>query len=56
MTASDAYVDHYADSLQQHDQQRFYNLLTGRKFLPFIFKSKSNLGSTLAIEKFIVQI
>jgi integrase len=40
MTASDAYADHYADSLPQRDQQRFYDVLTGRKSLPFDFKSK----------------
>ena len=38
MTASDAYADHYAESLPEHDQQRFYDVLTGRKSLPFNFK------------------
>ena len=40
MTASDAYADHFAESLPRHDQQRFYDVLTGRKSVPFNFKSK----------------
>ena len=40
MTASDAYADHFAGSLPHHDQQRFYDVLTGRKSVPFNFKSK----------------